>query len=186
MIMRNRLCLLAAAALTIAPLAAQAQYDHYVGPEVGVFLPTDSNLRGALGSQWWSIGVSTMKQGTMLTQKVGTNMNLISQSKNGNKVFMGSYTFGIVVPFNQDMRKANSDFQPYFAVRAGLNYTDYAITFNSQRLGGKNLGYNANAEFGIQFGDRFTVSARYDISPDYDGFNFDGLSFSLRYGIVKF
>ena len=80
----------------------------------------------------------------------------------------------------------NTDFQPYFAVRGGLNYTDYAISQGITRLSGKNLGYNVNAEFGVQMGDRFTISARYDITPDYDGFNFDGLSFALRYGIVKF
>ena len=183
--MRNRILALVAMSLVALPLVAQAQ-DRYVGPEIGVFIPADASLRSALGSQWYSIGVSTMKQGTMIQRKVGTNFNLISQSKNGNKVFMGSYTLGVVIPFNTNTRSMNTDFQPYFAVRGGLNYTDYAISQGLTRLSGKNLGYNVNAELGVQMGDRFTLSARYDITPDYDGFNFDGLSFSLRYGIVKF
>ena len=100
--MRKRIIALASLCIVALPIVAQAQ-DRYVGPELGVFLPADANLRAALGSQWYSIGVSTMKQGTLIERKIGTNFNLISQSKNGNKVFMGSYSIGIVLPFNANV-----------------------------------------------------------------------------------
>jgi hypothetical protein len=185
--MRNRIFALSCLALALIPAIAPAQNSRFAGPEIGVFLPTDADLRKALGSQWYSIGVSTMKQGSVVQRNVGTNLNFISQSKNGNKVFLASYTIGLVMPLGgNDIGNLNTDFQPYVAVRAGLNYTDYAITSGSQRLGGKRIGYNANAELGFQIGDRFTLSARYDFSPDYAGFNFDGISLALKYGIVKF
>lgn len=185
--MRTRILALASLAAIALPLVAQAQQlNQYAGPEIGVFIPSDANLRNALGGTWYSFGISTMKQGTVVQRKIGTNMNLISQSKNGNKVFLGSYTLGLVMPLGgSNPRNLNTDFQPYFAVRGGLNYTDYAIT-QGTRLSAKRIGYNLNAEFGVQVGDRFSVSARYDLSPSYDGFDFNGLSFSLKYGIVKF
>ncbi|ARU42426.1 hypothetical protein CCB80_15205 [Armatimonadetes bacterium Uphvl-Ar1] len=183
--MRSRILALATLSLVAIPMAAQAQNSQYAGPEIGVFLPADADLRNALGSQWYSFGISTMRQGATVERKVGTNFNLISQSKNGNKVFLGSYTVGLVIPFNS-VAGGSNDFQPYFAVRGGLNYTDYAISQGVNRFSAKRLGYNANAEFGVQFGDRLTLAARYDISPEYQGFNFNGLSLSLKYGIVKF
>ena len=173
----------ACALLALLPLAANAQ-DRFFGPEIGVFIPNDSSLRDALGSQWWSIGLSTMREGQVLQRRVGTNLNFASQSKNGNKVFLGSYTIGLVQPFGEMTRQ--SEFQPYFAVRGGLSYTDYAVTQGIQRLSAKRVGYNVNGEVGVLIGNRFGLSARYDITPDYDGFNFDGWSFALRYGIAKF
>ena len=181
--MRSRILALATLSLVAIPLAAQAQNSQFAGPEVGIFLPADADLRNALGSQWVSFGVSTMRQGSTVQRKLGTNFNLISQSKNGNKVFLGSYSFGVVIPFSEN---GNSEFQPYIALRGGLNYTDYAISQGINRFSAKRIGYNANAEFGVQFGDRLTLSARYDLSPNYDGFSFNGLSLSLRYGLLKF
>ncbi len=176
---------IACALLALLPLAATAQNQgRYVGPEIGVFIPNDSALRTALGSQWWSLGISTMRDGQVLQRRVGTNLNFASQAKNGNKVFLGSYTIGLVQPFGENTRQ--SELQPYFAVRGGISYTDYAITQGFQRLSAKRVGYNLNGEVGVLVGGRFTLSARYDVTPDYDGFNFDGWSFSLRYGIAKF
>lgn len=185
--MRTRILALASAALVAIPMIAQAQYnERYAGPEIGIFIPSDPDLRNALGGTWYSFGVSTMRQGNVVKRNLGTNFNVISQSKNGNKVFLGSYTLGLVMPLGSTgMGNLNTDFQPYVALRGGLNYTDYAIT-QGTRLSAKRLGYNINAELGIQVGDRFTVSARYDLSPGYDGFDFNGLSFSLKYGLVKF
>ncbi|MFM9874710.1 MAG: hypothetical protein ACKVQS_14740 [Fimbriimonadaceae bacterium] len=185
--MRTRILALATLAIVALPIVAQAQYDErYAGPEIGVFIPSDANLRNALGGTWYSFGISTMKQGSVVQRKLGTNFNLINQSKNGNKVFLGSYTLGLVMPLGSTgTRNLNTNFQPYFAVRGGLNYTDYAIT-SGTRLSAKRLGYNLNAELGVQVGDRFTLSARYDLSPSYDGFDFNGVSFALKYGIFKF
>ncbi len=181
--MRNRMIALGTLALTILPIAATAQ-NAYFGPEFGIFIPTDNKLRDALGSSWYSIGISTMKESQVMQRRMGTNLNMITQAKNGNKVFIGSYTLGLVQPLGEFNQR--SDFQPYIALRAGLSYTDYAIGVGINRVGGKRIGYNANAEFGILIGDRLSLAARYDVSSDYDGFSFDGLSLTLKYGLLKF
>lgn len=158
------------------------------GPEVGVYLPTSSDLRLALGDQWWSVGVTTMREGaTVDRQKLGTNISFVSQSKNGNSVFLASYTFGALVPLGSGRARPNdSALRPFFAARAGVSYIDYAVTMGLNRFSGKKVGYNANVEAGFMMGDRLTISARYDVFSKYDGFTFDGLSFNLRYGLVQF
>ncbi|MCA0359790.1 MAG: hypothetical protein LCH41_01920 [Armatimonadetes bacterium] len=180
-----RRCLLSTTVLAavLFPGFALAQ-SSYAGPEFGVFLPTDGALKTALGDQWFSVGISTMKQGDLRRSNTGTNMNFVTQAKNGNKVFIGSYSIGLFQPFG-DGRQRNSS-RPYFAARAGVSYIDYAIGVGINRDSGKRVGYNANAELGILFGDRLNLSVRYDVNSKHDGYSFDGLSVSLRYGLAKF
>lgn len=180
MLTLNRCFAVLAVAAALSPIAA-AQ-TRYAGPEVGLYFPSDSVLKDALGNQWISFGVTTMRQGTMQSQGIGTNWNVTSNSKNGNKVFMGSYTLGITKPFGD----VGSQARPYFALRGGLSYIDYALTTNGNRISGKRLGYDANAEVGIMFGDRLTLSARYDVFSKHDGLKFDGLTLNLKYGLAKF
>lgn len=179
--MLKRSLALFAIALAVAPIA-QAQGSRYAGPEIGVYLPSSSTLQSALGKQWMSFGVTTMRQGTQQSKAIGTNWNVISQSRNGNKVFMGSYSLGL----SQPLGDVGNDLRPYFAIRGGLSYIDYAIGAGAGRVGGKRLGYNINAEVGVMFGDRLSLSARYDTFSKHEGITFDGLSLNLKYGLAKF
>lgn len=172
---------LLAAALVPATVLAD---DRYIGPEFGFFIPTDSKLRDALGSQWFSIGLSTSREGELLRNRLGSNTNFISQSRNGNKVFIGSYSIGLFAPIGDG--RPGGGTRLYWAARAGVSYIDYAIGAGAARESGKRIGYNANAEIGILFTDRLALSARYDVNSRHDGFNFDGLSLQLRYGIARF
>ncbi len=181
--MRRRLLSTTALAALLVPGFALAQ-SSYAGPEFGVFLPTDGALKTALGDQWFSVGLSTMKQGDLRTTRTGTNMNFVTQSKNGNKVFIGSYSIGLFQPFGDGSMRNST--RPYFAARAGVSYIDYAIGTGVNRDADKRIGYNANAELGILFGDRLNLSVRYDVNSKHDGYSFDGLSVSLRYGLAKF
>lgn len=167
--------------LAVAPVA-MAETSRYAGPELGVFLPSSSILKDGLGKQWISFGVTTMRQGTVQGKGIGTNWNVISQARNGNKVFMGTYTLGLVQPLGD----VGNDYRPYFAIRGGLSYIDYAIGSGGSRLSSKRLGYNINAEVGIMFGDRLSLSARYDTFSKHEGITFDGLSLNLKYGLAKF
>lgn len=169
--------------LALGVVAGAMAQTRYAGPDIGVFYPTDSTLRDALGNAWYSVGLTTMRQGTIQSKAIGTNLNFISQTKNGNKVFMASYTLGLFQPLSGPENKV----RPFFAARAGLSYIDYALnTDPATRVSAKRIGYNANVEFGFQVSDRLTLAARYDVFSKYDGLSFDGLSLSLKYGIVKF
>ena len=167
-------------AVVLAAVSAEAQ-TRYIGPDVGVFYPNSSTLRNALGENWVSIGATTMRSDAGSRNGIGTNWNVISKNSGGNSVFMGSYSLGLFQPLS-DM----SGTRPYVAVRGGLSYIDYAIGPDTARIAGKRFGYNANAELGIIFSGRLTLSARYDVFSEHDGLNFDGLTFSLSYGIASF
>lgn len=162
-------------------MVANAQ-DRYIGPDFGVFYPTSSTLRQALGDSWFSFGASSLRTGELSPKSLGTNWNTVSQSRGGNKIFMASYTVGTFQPFggNQD------SIRPFVALRGGASYIDYAIGPANNRISSKRLGYNFNAEAGVFLNERLTLSARYDVYSRHSGLNFDGLSLSLRYGLIKF
>lgn len=164
-----------------AAVSANAQ-SRYLGPDVGIYFPSSSTLRDALGDSWFSIGATTVRSGVQQSRGIGTNWNVISKSSGGNKVFMGSYSIGLAQPLSGPGASA----RPYFALRGGLSYIDYAIGPSNNRTSGKRLGYNVNAEIGILFNDRLSLSARYDVFSEHDNLNFDGLSLNLKYALVKF
>ena len=178
--MRTRYAVVALAAL-IVPAASHAQ-NQYLGPDIGVYYPTSATLKAALGDQWWSFGLSATKSGT--NQKaMGPSFNGVSQTKNGNRALMLSYSYGLFQPMGGGGRRGGNDgIIPFFALRAGASYIDYRIGTAS----GSKFGYNANAEVGVIFSDRMTLSARYDIFSAHDGLRFDGFSINLRYGLVGF
>ena len=179
------LSLLAVAVTVAAPVFATAQ-DRYFGPEVGIFFPSNAAMRAALGDEWISFGASTMTTGSFRGTPIGTNWNAVSQSRNGNTVFIASYSLGTMQFLGDNRGRASGGLQPFVALRAGVSYIDYAIGSGLNRTSAKRVGYNANAEFGVQITQQFVVSARYDIYSRYDGFTFDGLTLNLRYGLVRF
>ncbi|MCB0825271.1 MAG: hypothetical protein KDC26_03715 [Armatimonadetes bacterium] len=179
------LSLLAVAAIVAAPVFATAQ-DRYFGPDVGFFYPSNATMRAALGDQWISFGASSMSTGNYQSSALGTNWNAVSQNKNGNSVFMASYSLGTMQLLGGNRGMVGGGMQPFLALRGGLSYIDYAIGAGAGRTSAKKFGYNANAELGIHLSQQFVVSARYDIYSRHDGFTFDGLTLNLRYGLVRF
>ncbi len=136
-----------------------------------------------MGSAWFSFGASRVKIDQYQKNKLGYDWNAFSKDKSGNRVFMIAGTIGYTMPFGEPGDRT----RPYFAVRGGLSYVDYALnTAPLTRVGGKRIGFNGNAEVGINIGDRFNVSARYDLFPEYDGLRFSGISLALKWGIARF
>lgn len=178
--MRRFLPLLAVAAVVVVPMAAQAQT--FLGPQAGVYLPTSSFLRDKLGESWFSFGAGRMNMNQARTRKFGSDFNVTSKRANGNALFMAAASYGIVSPLGDPQATT----RPYWAVRGGLSYIDYAISDGLARHSGKRLGYNFNAEIGIIFQDRLSLSARYDFFSQHEGINFNGFSINLKYGLAKF
>lgn len=177
--MRTRYAVVALAAL-IVPAFSHAQ-NQYLGPDVGVYYPTSATLKAALGDQWWSFGLSATKGGNG-EKAMGPSFNGVSQTKNGNRALMLSYSYGLYQPFAKSGGRGNDGVIPFFALRGGVSYIDYRVGLAS----GAKFGWNANAEVGIVFSDRMTLSARYDMFSQHDGLRFDGFSINLRYGLVGF
>jgi hypothetical protein len=166
--------------------AAQAQFtynEQFVGPEAGIFFPQSQALKDALGDSWASFGVGQTKYYGYGTRRRPTkSWSAVSKRANGNHVFALSASYGYVFPLSNP----DDGPMPFFAVRGGASYIDYGIGPSESRLSGKRLGMNANAEFGVVFNSRFSMSARYDVYPEHDGISFNGLTLEARYGIVRF
>ncbi len=177
------LTMLSLSALALAPTLASAQSSTYVGPSVGIFFPADSKIRDAMGDSWISFGASRVKIDPNRKQNLGYDWNAFSKGANGNKVFMLAGTMGYTIPLGQP----GDSTRPYFAIRGGLSYIDYALnTAPTTRLSGKRIGFDANVEFGINVGDRLNISARYDMFPEYEGLRFSGFSLALKWGVARF
>lgn len=173
-----------AACLAVPALSAAQQLETpYLGASAGVFMPTDSKLREALGGTWFTFGPSSVNPGAYRDRMLGFNYNVLSQNRNGNNVFIFAGSYGIVQPIGERM---NGAARPYFALRGGLAYMDYSLEVDNDHISGKRIGWNANAEVGILLIDRVTLSARYDVFGAVDGLSFNGLSFELKYGIFRF
>jgi len=189
MIKLIRLLPVAVLASLAVPALAQSQ-DRWFGPEVGIFYPTSAKLRDALGSSWVSLGAGATSLNQRQGRKMGWDWETVSQSKDGSKVFMGSVSYGLVMPLSGlpdvGLSRRISGMQPYWALRAGGSYIDYAVNVPGGRSSGKRMGLNANAELGVLIGDRLKVSARYDYFPEHDGLNFSGITLSARYGLLRF
>lgn len=164
-------------------MMADAQADPFLGPSIGVFYPSDNTLRDALGDAWISFGVSRVRIDPYSKQNLGFDWNAFSKERSGSKVFMIAGTMGYTVPF----AKPGQQMRPYLAVRGGLSYIDYAVNKAvNNRVSGKRIGFNGNAELGVNVGERLNVSVRYDLFPDYEGLGFSGLSLSLKWGLARF
>lgn len=180
--MVRRLFALAACAGAVAvPLTASAQ-DAYFGPQVGLFFPASKAMRTALGDSWFSFGASRIRIFDVNQAKWAHDWQAINQRKNGNSIFILTGSMGYVYPLSAGTEK----YKPYFAVRGGLSYIDYAVTTGGSRAANKRFGLNGNTAFGVNIDKRINIEARYDWFTAQEGLSFDGLTLSLRVGIARF
>ncbi|MCU0315203.1 MAG: hypothetical protein MUC92_01280 [Fimbriimonadaceae bacterium] len=186
--MTKRIITAAAGLLALTPCAF-AQGNN-LGLEYGIFFPSDSNLRKALGDQWVSFGLGRV--GTPRANRgrdnLQSNLNFISKDANGNRIFLAAYSLGVTRPLGGDDRgmRGGQVSGLFFSLRGGIAYQDYAVTLPGGRRSGKKIGFNGNAELGYALGQNFVISARYDIFSEADGLRFDGLSLSVAYGLFRF
>ncbi len=165
------------------PSAARAQEDTLYGPKVGVYMPVDGELRDLLGDRWFSIGIAAVRKSAGKRATLTVDWNIVSREDGDNRVLILSPSIGYIYAFTGP----ENDVQPYVAARLGLAYFDYRLArFEDQVVSGRRFGVNGNLEFGVMIGERLRLAARYDVYSRMDGFRFDGLSFELTYGLVKF
>lgn len=179
--------LTAAASLALAVTPAFAQEQIGLGPRVGVFFPTSSAMRDALGDSWVSIGLGATDNST-IKRKMGVDWNFVYQSSKGNRVLVVTPSFGLMLPLQNQPVVGNYGTQLYAAARAGISYIDYGITPSGStvRESERRFVLNGNVELGAALGPNWRASVRYDLMPKVDSFDFSGLSLSVTYGLFKF
>lgn len=173
---------LALAAMVVVALPASAQdVPLGFGIQGGIFAPTDKTLKDIFGDGWFNWGITP---GVIKTANTGIKIDydfaLTTKSRGGNKVAILRPTVGATVAFGV------GNIVPYGAARTGLAYVDYAMDRPGGRLSGKRVVPSTNIEFGIVFGGRLGLSARYDWVQAIDGIGYSGFSIQATYQITKF
>ncbi|MFN3728404.1 MAG: hypothetical protein ACK4XJ_01650 [Fimbriimonadaceae bacterium] len=156
--------------------------------QIGVYYPSNGEMRQLIGSQVLSIG---LRPGGARVSKAGTisfDIDAVTGSRDGNKVFLlpvtGTYTY----LFNQDEFATTV---PYARLHAGLAYMDYALTRTDPNRGAvgrqsaKVIGGTGGIEAGLLFNNNLRLSARYNWFTEPRGFNFNGLQFEVSYVLFR-
>lgn len=153
-----------------------------LGAKVGISRFSSGETRDLLGSNKLSIGLSPMSKPYSGGYRLGSDVDLTIINKNGNKLALIPVTYGITT----NLGGGNEGVLPYAAARVGVAYADYSITRNATRYSTKKLMGTTNFELGVVVNKNLVLSARYDIFPKTEGFDFNGLGFQATWAITKF
>ncbi len=166
----------------IFPASAQFGKGVSWGVEAGAYFPTDAAIRDAFGRAWFSFGIKPVRISTRDNWSLIGDLAITTRSENGNKLAMIRPTFGVLKLFGD----VTEPVRPYFAIRGGPAYIDYAINIGPQHFSNKRIGLDGNAELGVIFNQRFALSLRYDAMSQFDGFKFNGFTLSGSLVVAKF
>ena len=184
----DRRSLVALTALATVALAApaQAQFDQEekagLGVKVGVYMPTDSLIRDAFGKSIINYGLGGVAPRRPTAGTLTPELDFISADKNGNRLFIGSFSYGYEHHFvNDDQART----VPYARVFGGVAYFDYGINTLNGRRSSKRVGANYGAEVGIVLSGRIRLAARYNAFTEQEGFNFNGFNLSATVNLIR-
>ncbi len=152
-----------------------------IGVDFGIFMPVNSDVRSALGSTWYRVGVTPISLQNDSRWRFTFDVAVMSQSRNGNKASLTPVTFGMTKSFG-DPRSMGA--RPYVAIRVG----PYWGNVDAPALGvdDNKIGMDINGAFGLTFNRMFYVEARYDYFSDFEGVNFSGFFFSAGVKLFEF
>lgn len=169
---------MAVVALALAATPAQAQFD--LGASAGFFIPTSSEVRDAFGGAIFKFGLGGVGRQSTGNLKIGTQLDFITGSRNGNRMFLVPLTLNVEQALSLDQSGTTI---PYVKAFAGIAYMDYGITQAGIRHEDKLIRATYGAELGIVMAQRFRLAARYNVFPNTGGFDFSGLTLSATVSI---
>jgi hypothetical protein len=186
----NRKPLLAPVATTLATVGfaagasvACAQYPSNpvgLGLNLGLYFPSSTRVQKGMGDQVLSYGF-----GGTGTQRPGNgsftpDLSLLYGSNAGNKLFIGSFTYG----YEYNLEKSNRPLVPYIRPFVGVSYFDFGITEDTGRNDLKRLGYTYGLEVGMVVSKRMRLAARYNVYSSEQSFSFNGFTLVLSYAFL--
>lgn len=182
----NRKSMIALVPMTALAIAGSAhaqsdQQDLNFGGTVGYYMPTNSVIKSAFGKSVINYGIGPVGNRRPSSGSVTPSLEFISASKDGNKLFIGTFTYGYEMHLADD----HSMTVPYIRGFGGLSYFDFGIDQIGGRESGKRFGYTGGAEAGLVIANRLRLSARYNFFSKVDGFDFNGLTLSATYALFK-
>lgn len=178
-----RRLLIVSAALGVAAAANAQNSDPktYLGGTVGVYMPTNSLIKERLGNSTVTFGLGNVGDMPADARKIASDFDFISASKDGNRLFIGSLTFGYTRRLGSSLYSTTV---PYVKLFAGPSYFDYAVDTVGGRTSGKRFGLNYGAEAGLLFVNRVKLSARYMGLSEQKGLDFSGFILSATVNIL--
>lgn len=149
-----------------------------IGPEVGVYLPTDSKTRDRFGSSWFSLGLGFGQINSVKSAgQLGLDLNLQYQKHNGNRIFLLPVGLGYRIGLTKDPEAKTV---PYAGVSGDLILADARSVQDNVHSGFK-TGVGGSALIGVNFGDSGNIEARYQLTSRIKSFDYSGLSLSAGF-----
>jgi hypothetical protein len=156
--------------------APQASNDKIrVGPEFGLYFPTDSKTRDAFGDHWFSIGlgigdVSERRR----DRRIALDFDLLAASRSGNE----AYVAPLGASYTSALTSNTRGLIPYAGAAVDVVFADlYAPNDNTpQRL---SVTGGGSAFVGLDFGETAYLEARYNEFAATRGFDLSGLDLDL-------
>ncbi|MEZ0326848.1 MAG: hypothetical protein ACAH95_13190 [Fimbriimonas sp.] len=157
--------------------AAQAQNPFDLGASVGIFMPSSGTIRNAFGSQILKFGFGGVGQQSTGNLKIGTEFDIMSANKNGNRLLIMPFVFT-----GEQQLAMEGAVRPYIKPFAGLAYIDYGINVPGGRKESKVIRVTYGLEGGIVLSQKLRLSARYSMFQN-SGFDFNGLTLSATFSL---
>ncbi len=158
------------------PTPAKRRNRFRIGPEVGLYLPTDSKTRSEFGSSALSLGIG-LGSINKISKRGNTTLDLqvIYQSRNGNHMFLAPLGIGYRKAFSQ-----NSSTTTY----AGATLDLYFADLRSGRYNvhsGVRTAFGGSVLAGVNFSENGYFEARYLIVSRIKGFDLSGVNLTAGY-----
>lgn len=183
--MRPYLATIVTLALSTTVLAQNREGGTYLGGKVGLYMPSDGEMRDIFGSSIVVFGVSVDDFSKQADKwRLTADFDFISGSDGSDKFFAAPVTASVGRVFGSP----NDQARPFVRFGVGAAYFDYSITRPStgERFSSKRIGFGADAEVGLFLGDRIRIAAKYVMFSKVDDFDFSGLQLTATYNVLKF
>ncbi|MDQ2686358.1 MAG: hypothetical protein M3Y28_00660 [Armatimonadota bacterium] len=150
----------------------------HLGPEVGVYLPTNSRTRDRFGDAWLSVGLGLGSiHGVSSKGQLGFDLSLNYQQHNDNRVFLMPLGIGYRVALTQDPEAKSI---PYAGVTGDVYLADVRSVPDNVHSGLR-AGGGGSVLLGVNFGQTGNLEARYQFVSKIQTFDFSGLSLRAGY-----
>ena len=149
-----------------------------LGLMIGIFSPTDSQVKDLYGSSWIRYGLRPLPINIEQKWRPTIDVSYYTMSHSGNKVKLIPITFGFTRGFGND-----KNVKHYISAHAGGYYGD--LDAPAIGVSDNGWGFNANATYGIVLNDRLSLEVRYEMFDKLGGLDFNALTYSLALRLPK-
>ena len=167
-----------AAGVSVAP--AQSNGSMGLGLSAGLYFPSSTRVRQAMGDDMLNYGFGGTGTNRPGNGSFTPDLSLLYGTSNGNKLFIGSFTYG----YEYNLAKTNRPLVPYIRAFVGPSYFDFGITEDTGRNDLKRLGYTYGLEAGMVLSRHIRLAARYNVYSSEQSFSFNGFTVLLSYAFM--